>query len=147
MLFNIDSNCSPELLYCLAQMGHGDELVIADRNFPATSTALQTCFQKVIPMPGFSALAAIKTITSLLPLDGFVDHAAVRMEIDGAPEEMNETHTNVFSFLKTVIPDEAGLGHIPRPEFYERARRAYAVVRTSEDIPYGCYILRKGVIL
>ena len=85
MLFNIDSNCSPELLYCLAQMGHGDELVIADRNFPATSTALQTCFQKVIPMPGFSALAAIKTITSLLPLDGFVDHAAVRMEIDGAP--------------------------------------------------------------
>ena len=146
MLFNIDSNCSPELLYCLAQMGHGDELVIADRNFPATSTALQTCFQKVIPMPGFSALAAIKTITSLLPLDGFVDHAAVRMEIDSKPEEMNETHTAVFSFLETVIPDGAGLGHIPRPAFYERARRAYAVVRTSEDIPYGCYILRKGVI-
>ena len=146
MLFNIDSNCSPELLYCLAQMGHGDELVIADRNFPATSTALQTCFQKVIPMPGFNALAAIKTITSLLPLDGFVDHAAVRMEIDAAPEEMNETHTAVFSFLETVIPDGAGLGHIPRLEFYERARRAYAVVRTSEDIPYGCYILRKGVI-
>ena len=146
MLFNIDSNCSPELLYCLAQMGHGDELVIADRNFPATSTALQTCFQKVIPMPGFNALAVIKTITSLLPLDGFVDHAAVRMEIDGVPEEMNETHTAVFSFLETVIPDGAGLGHIPRSEFYERARRAYAVVRTSEDIPYGCYILRKGVI-
>ena len=146
MLFNIDSNCSPELLYCMAQMGHGDELVIADRNFPATSTALQTCFQKVIPMPGFSSLAAIKTITSLLPLDGFVDHAAVRMEIDGAPEEMNETHNAVFLFLKTVIPDGAGLGHIPRSEFYERARRAYAVVRTSEDIPYGCYILRKGVI-
>ena len=146
MLFNIDSNCSPELLYCLAQMGHGDELVIADRNFPATSTALQTCFQKVIPMPGFSALAAIETITSLLPLDGFVDNAAVRMEIDGAPEEMNETHTAVFSFLETVIPEGAGLGHIPRPAFYERARRGYAVVRTSEDIPYGCYILRKGVI-
>ena len=146
MLFNIDSKCSPELLYCLAQMGHGDELVIADRNFPATSTALQTCFQKVIPMPGFSALAAIKTITSLLPLDGFVDHAAVRMEIDGAPEEMNETHTAVFSFLKTIIPKGAGLGHISRLEFYERARHAYAVVRTSEDIPYGCYILRKGVI-
>ena len=146
MLFNIDSNCSPELLYCLAQMGHGDELVIADRNFPATSTALQTCFQKVIPMPGFSALAAIKTITSLLPLDGFVDHAAVRMEIDGAPEEMNETHTAVFSFLETVIPVGASLGHVSRQEFYERARRAYAVVRTSEDIPYGCYILRKGVI-
>ena len=146
MLFNIDSNCSPELLYCLAQMGHGDELVIADRNFPATSTALQTCFQKVIPMPGFSALAAIETITSLLPLDGFVDHAAVRMEIDDAPEEMNETHTAVFSFLETVIPEGASLGHIPRPAFYERARRAYAVVGTSEDIPYGCYILRKGVI-
>jgi len=146
MLLKIDSNCSPELLYCLAQMGHGDELVIADRNFPATSTALQTCFQKVIPMPGFSALAAIKTITSLLPLDGFVDHAAVRMEIDGAPKEMNETHTAVFSFLKTIMPEGAGLGHISRLEFYERARRAYAVVRTSEDIPYGCYILRKGVI-
>ena len=67
-------------------------------------------------------------------------------QIDGAPEEMNETHTAVFSFLETVIPDGAGLGHIPRPAFYERARRAYAVVRTSEDIPYGCYILRKGVI-
>jgi len=146
MLFNLDSNCSPELLYCLAQMGHGDELVIADRNFPATSTALQTCFQRVIPMSGFSALAAIKTITSLLPLDGFVEHAVVRMEIDGSPDEMNETHIAVFSFLEKVIPKGAGLGHIPRTTFYERARQAYAVVQTSEDIPYGCYILRKGVI-
>jgi L-fucose mutarotase len=146
MLFNIDPDCSPDLLYCLAQMGHGDELVIADRNFPATSTAMQTSFRTVIPMPGFSALEAIRTIASLLPLDGFVDHAALRMEIDGHPDDMNETHTAVFSFLKTVIPEGAGLGHIPRPEFYERARRAYAVVQTSEDIPYGCYILRKGVI-
>jgi L-fucose mutarotase len=146
MLFNIDRNCSPELLYCLAQMGHGDELVIADRNFPATSTALQTGFQKVIPMPGFSALAAIQTIASLLPLDGFVDHAALRMEIDGQPDAMNETHTAVFSFLKTVIPEGAGLGHIARPQFYKRALQAYAVVQTGEDVPYGCYILRKGVI-
>ena len=146
MLFNVDSNCSPDLLYCLAQMGHGDELVIADRNFPATSTAIHTGFKTLISMPGFSALAAIRTITSLLPLDGFVDHAAVRMEIDGTPNEMNETHTAVFSFLETKIPEGAGLGHIPRPEFYERARRAYAVVQTSENIPYGCYILRKGVI-
>jgi len=146
MLFNIDSNCTPELLYCLAQMGHGDELVIADRNFPATSIALQTGFQKVVPMPGFSALAAIQTIASLLPLDGFVDYAALRMEIDGHPDEMNDTHTAVFSFLETVIPEGAGLGHISRPEFYERSRRAFAVVQTSEDIPYGCYILRKGVI-
>ena len=146
MLFNVDSNCTPDLLYCLAQMGHGDELVIADRNFPATSTALHTKFPTLISMPGFSALEAIQTITSLLPLDEFVDHAALRMEIDGTPDDMNETHTAVFSFLKTKIPEGAGLGHIPRAKFYERARRAYAVVQTSEDIPYGCYILRKGVI-
>ena len=146
MLFNVDSNCSPDLLYCLAQMGHGDELVIADRNFPATSTALQTGFQTLIPMPGFSALSAVQTITSLLPLDGFVDHAAVRMEIDGSPDEMNESHTAVFSFLEGIIPEGAGLGHMPRLKFYERAREAFAVVQTSEDIAYGCYILRKGVI-
>ncbi|MDB2324527.1 ribose ABC transporter [Alphaproteobacteria bacterium] len=146
MLINIDPNCTPELLYCLAQMGHGDELVIADRNFPANSTAAKTDFQQTIQMPGFSALTAIKTITSLLPLDGFVDHAAIRMEIDGQPDEMNESHQQVFAYLKTVIPNGAGLGHIPRLDFYARAKGAYAVVQTSEDIPYGCYLLRKGVI-
>ena len=146
MLLNIDANCSPELLYCLAQMGHGDEIVIADRNFPATSTALQTKFKMLISMPGLNALSCIKSITSLIPLDGFVKYAAIRMEIDGAPAEMNETHTAVFSFLETIIPEEATLGHISRSKFYDRAQQAFAVVQTSEDIPYGCYILRKGVI-
>ena len=56
MLFNIDPNCSPETSYCLAQMGHGDELVIADRNFPPHQPPCRPAFQKVIPMPGFSAL-------------------------------------------------------------------------------------------
>ena len=55
-------------------------------------------------MSGFSALAPIKTITSLLPLNGFVEHAVVLMEIDGSPDEMNETHIAVFSFLEKVIP-------------------------------------------
>jgi L-fucose mutarotase len=146
MLFNIDENCTPALLYCLAQMGHGDELVVADRNFPATATAAATNFQHVIPMPGFSAAAAIKIITSLMPLDGFVDHAAVRMEIDDHPEEMNQSHRDVFSHLESVIPQGAGLGHIARSDFYSRARRAFGVVQTIEDIPFGCYILRKGVI-
>ena len=95
-------------------MGHGDEL-IADRNFRhinRLADLLSNDSNAGIQRP------AIKTITSLPPLDGFVDHAAVRMEIDGAPEGMNETHTAVFSFLSRH-PKGAGLGHIPRPAFYE----------------------------
>ena len=78
-------------------MGHFDELVITDRDFPAKSIALQTCFQKEISMSGLSVLAAIKIIASLLPLDGFVDYMSVSIVIYGAPKKMNEP--NAVEFL------------------------------------------------
>ena len=68
------------------------------------------------------------------------------MEIHSAPGEMNKTHAAVVSFLNAVIPEGAGLNHIPRLDFYARARRTYTVVHTSENIPFSCFNQHNDVI-
>ncbi len=146
MLNGIDPRFTPELLYCLARMGHGDELVIADANFPCDATAAHTFFDQTIRLTAQNAPQAIELVTQLLPLDPYFDHAALRMEIDGAPEDMGEVHTEAWELLTPRLPDGAKLGHIERQDFYARARHAFAVVQTAESRPFGCFILRKGVI-
>lgn len=146
MLIGIDPRVSPELLHCLALMGHGDEIVIADRNFKAASTAAGCTVKQVIRYPGLDAVKVVDIISGLMPLDAFVDYAALRMEIDSAPDEENEVHKGVWNVLTPRLPDGAALGSIERLDFYDRSARAFAVVHTSETRPYGCFILRKGVI-
>jgi len=81
MLKGINANVTPDLMNCLMRMGHGDELVIADANFPAQATATDTSLAEVIYLPGFSAPKAIELITDLLPLDEYSDACALRMEL------------------------------------------------------------------
>lgn len=147
MLIGIDPRFTAELLACLASLGHGDEIAIVDANFPAHSTAGYTQLHTPIELPGLDASQAIELITQLLPLDSFVPHCALRMEIDGRPNELGPVHVEAFNVLEQVKPAEAQIGSIERQAFYQRAQQCFAVIRTAERRPYGCFILRAGVVL
>lgn len=146
MLKGVDKRATPELLHCLAMLGHGDEIAVVDANFPAYSTAAETAYKKVIELPFDSVADAVELITSLLPLDGFVPFCALRMQVDDKPEHMDEVHRDVFEILQKAKPEEGNLGSIERQEFYVRAKQAFAVIRTSERRAFGCFILRTGVV-
>lgn len=146
MLKNIDPRMTPELMDCLIRLGHGDEIVIADRNYPAASTAAHCVMPDVIRLPGFSSPEAVALITQHMPIDGFTDYGALRMQVDGEPDRVEPVHRDVFDVLETVKPVEAKLGSIERQAFYAHARNAFAVIACSEDRPFGCFILRMGVV-
>ncbi len=146
MLHGINPAISPELLYILARMGHGDELVLVDANYPAASTA-QTCtVPDVVTYPGMSSAEVADLITELMPLDNFHTYGALRMEVDEQPNEVNAVHQDVFAVLTPRLPEGATLGSIERQAFYAKAKTCFAVVQCSEMRAFGCFILRKGVI-
>lgn len=146
MLIGIDPNLPPDLLDCLMRMGHGDEIVIADANFPSASIGVQTLWGEAIQLTGFDAPQVAGMITKLMPLDGFSEACAYRMEIDGAQGEMGDVHSATFEVLEDAKPEGAELSSIERQAFYLRAAEAFAVVRATEARPFGCFILRKGAI-
>lgn len=146
MLKIIDPRITPALMDCLIRLGHGDEIVIADRNFPAASTAATCVMPDVIRLPGFTAVGVVDLITTLLPIDNFHDYGALRMEIDGAPDRIDPVHVEVFASIEKVAPPGAHLRSLERQAFYAHAKRCFAVVACSEDRPFGCFILRTGVV-
>ena len=141
MLKTLDPILSPALLRALRAMGHGDEIVIVDANFPATSTG-----RPVIRLDGIAATRALDAILSLLPLDTFVPHAAWCMEVVGAPDREEP----IFAEFREIIARREGarfdLARLERFAFYERALKAFAIVATGESRLYGNVILKKGVI-
>ncbi len=146
MLIGIDARMTPELVYVLARMGHGDELVLADANYPSVSTARHCVVTEPVMLTGLGAAEAADLITSVMPLDGFTDYAALRMEVDGRPDDLNDVHREVWDVLTPRLPDGARLASIERQAFYAHARSAFAVVHCSEPRAFGCFILRKGVV-
>ena len=88
MLWGIDPLLTADLLYALRRMGHGDEIVLVDTNFPAASTALSTAIGEPIPLAGVNAARAVEAILSVMPLDTFVPDPACRMEIVGDPDTL-----------------------------------------------------------
>ncbi len=145
MLKGIPSIISADLLWVLRAMGHGDVLAIVDRNFPAHSVATQTVSGKLITIDGVNDTQAIKAILSLFPLDTFIDQQIQHMQVVGEPDTQLEVHNEVLAECKAVMP-EANMGSIERFAFYEAAKQSFAVVQTSEDRPYGCFLLTKGVV-
>jgi L-fucose mutarotase len=149
MLHNIDTRITPELLYILSQMGHGDEIVVADRNFPSYSIG-SNCIVKVpIILTNLNASETVEAICSLLPLDTFSDYGALRMEVDNEPANKNEVHQEVWLILNRVGADQKikiQKSSLERQAFYNQASSSYAIVQTNESRPFGCFILRKGVI-
>ena len=139
MLIGLSPLLSPDLLHVLASMGHGDEIVLADANFPAATHA-----KRLIRLPGSSATAVLDAVLSVLPLDTFVPHAAFTMQVVDDAAAMPAIVGEFNVILKTHHhPLSASL---ERFSFYERAAQAFAVVATGEGRIYGNILLKKGVI-
>ncbi|HUG19155.1 MAG TPA: RbsD/FucU domain-containing protein [Planctomycetaceae bacterium] len=141
MLKNVPSILSPELFYAIAAMGHGDEIVLADGNFPAESHA-----QRCIRADGHTVPAVLEAILKFLPLDTFVESPAFVMQ----PVEDQPVEPPVWADFQSIIDAAEGravsIERIERFEFYDRARNAFAVVATGETALYGNLILKKGVV-
>ena len=146
MLKLIDPALGADVLHALRSMGHGDELVLCDTNFPADAVASQTVLAHLLHMENISVPRAVKAILTLFPLDTFVDDAAMRMEVVGKPKEILPIMTEVQREIDAAEGKHWPLGSIERMAFYERAKKAYCVIRTGERRFYGCFILKKGVI-
>jgi L-fucose mutarotase len=140
MLKDIDPLLTPDLLYALRAMGHGDEIAIVDANYPAHSAG-----PDVIRLDA-DAARTLDAVLSVMPLDTFVPEACWRMEVVGEPA----SEQPVFAAFREVIAKREGsqfkLASLERFAFYERASQCFAIVATGERRFYGNVILKKGVV-
>jgi L-fucose mutarotase len=127
-------------------MGHGDDLVICDTNFPADSVARQTVLGRLLRIDNVMAGRAVRAILSVMPLDSFVDKPALRMEIVDKPDEVPPVQMEVQSEIDAAQGRTVPMGSIERHAFYELAKKSYCVIQTGERRFYGCFVLKKGVI-
>lgn len=145
MLKGINPLLNADVLRALRAMGHGDDLIIADTNFPSESVAQLTMSGKLLRIDR-SAADVVEAVLSVYPLDTFVDDAAARMEIVGAPDEIPPVQEEVQEKVDAANGTPLPMLPIERYAFYERAKKAYAVIQTHERRFYGCFAFRKGVI-
>jgi L-fucose mutarotase len=141
MLKGISPVISPDLIKVMMEMGHGDELVIADGNFPAASIA-----QRLVRADGLGCAVLLDAILSLFPLDPYVDKpVALMVVVAGDPYKpvIWDDYRTIVQKHETSFTD---FDYVERYAFYERARKAYAVLATSELALYANIILKKGVI-
>jgi L-fucose mutarotase len=136
-----------DILYALAAMGHGDEVVICDANFPADSVARQTVLGRVLRMDGANAPRAVRAVLSVLPLDTFVDAPASRMEVVGDASALPAVQREAQREVDDAEGRDMPFASIERFAFYERAKKAYCVIATGEPRGYGCFVFTKGVQL
>jgi L-fucose mutarotase len=141
MLKGLDPLLNADLLQVLRAMGHGDELVIVDANFPATSTG-----RRLVRMDGVSATRALVAILSVMPLDDFVDEPCARMEVVGDPDAEPAVCKEFQEIIDRAEGGRFQLARIERFAFYERARAAFALVQTGETRLYGNVLLKMGVV-
>jgi len=141
MLIGINPVISPELLDALFRMGHGDEIVLADAFFPGDSVN-----SRVIRADGIGIPALLDGILALINLDSYVPHPVVMM----APVPGDNLDESVEKSYRAVIdrrwPETPAIERVERFAFYERAKKAFAVLMTGETVKYGNIILKKGVI-
>lgn len=146
MLKNIDPLLSADLLFALRSMGHGNDIIIGDANFPGDAIARETTLGRVIRTDCVSTAEIVKAILSVMPLDNFVEDAAGRMQLVHAADEIPPVQQEVQDAIDASEKDAPKLLAIERFAFYERAKQAYCVIQTGERRPYGCIALRKGVV-
>jgi L-fucose mutarotase len=146
MLKSIDPFLNADVLYALRAMGHGDDLVLCDTNFPADAVARQTVLGRLLRIDNVTAARAARAVLSVLPLDSFVEKPASRMEIVGQPEDVAPVQIEVQKEIDAAEGRSLSMGSVERFAFYERAKNAYCVIQTGERRFYGCFIFKKGVI-
>ncbi len=144
MLKGINPLLNADVLHVLRAMGHGDDLIIADTNFPSDSVARQTVYGKLLRIDA-SAEDVVQAVLSVMPIDEFVDDAAARMEVVDDPKTILPVMAEVQDKVLAANGPNPMLP-IERFAFYDRAKKAYAVVQTGERRFYGCFAFRKGVI-
>ena len=144
MLKGINPLLNANVLQALRGMGHGDDLIITDANFPSDSVARQTVYGKLLRIDA-TAPVVVKAILSVMPIDTFTDDAAARMEVVDEPKTILQVMTEVQDKVSAVNGPNPMLP-IERFSFYDRAKKAYAVIQTGERRFYGCFAFRKGVI-
>jgi L-fucose mutarotase len=145
MLKKLDPLLNADVLHAIASMGHGNDLVISDTNFPADAVARETTYGKLLRIDA-DAPRAVRALLSLFPLDTFVEDAALRMEMVGTPAEVPPVQQEVQAEIDRAEGKHWPLGSIERFAFYERAKKSYCVVQTGERRFYGCFILKMGVV-
>jgi L-fucose mutarotase len=146
MLKLIDPILNADVLHALKSMGHGDDLIICDTNFPADSVARQTVIGKLLRLDSVTAARAVRAILQLMPLDSFVDKPAQRMEIVGNATEIPPVQAEVQAEIDRAEGRSWPMGAIERHAFYAVAQKSYCVIQTGERRFYGCFVLKKGVI-
>ncbi|HAN71045.1 MAG TPA: fucose-binding protein [Actinobacteria bacterium] len=141
MLKGVDPLLSGELLKVLDDMGHGDQLALVDRNFPAVSSG-----RPVIRLGEVTILRAAEAILSVLPLDSFQPRPLERMEVEDDPSRTTPVQDDLLDLAARLEGRSLEYGVIPRLDFYRRVSGVVAVVHTLDSVPYGCFILHKGVV-
>ena len=146
MLKGIDQRLSAEIVHVLMLMGHGDDLVICDVNHPAATIAAQTSYGKLIDMAGCDLPTAAAAILSLMPLDSFVPAPVARMQVVGNPAGVVPIFARMQAVLDRAEGRAVAMQTLERFAFYDAAKAAFAIIRTADSGPYGCFILKKGVV-
>lgn len=147
MLKTLDPLLNADLLWTLRSMGHGNDLLLVDANFQADAVARRTVSGKLIRLDGVGAARAAQAILSVLPLDTYVEFPVRRIEVRGKPDEVPPVQQEVRAAVEAAEGRAVPFGSHERAVFYEEAKKAYAVVVAGgEGRPYGCFLLKKGVI-
>lgn len=141
MLKNIPKILSPELVKTLMEMGHGDEIVLADGNFPAEAIG-----KRVIRCDGHGVCELLDAVMQLFPLDTYTDKPVMLMEVVKGDPVVPTIWDSYRDIINTYEPQNCKIEMIERFAFYERAKNAYAVVATGEEAIYANIILKKGVV-
>ena len=142
MLKGISKLVSPELIKILCEMGHGDEIVIADANFPSANYG-----QRVVRADGIKGVDMLEAILKLIPLDTYSDPNMILMQLmDCDVGKINPTIWEEYKNIAKSIDANVKVGNIDRFEFYDRAKQAYAVIATGEEAVYANIIIKKGII-
>lgn len=142
MLKNLSPLLTPELLFALASMGHGDEVALVDANFPAARIAAEAG-AALIRLPGQNTGEVLQAVLSVLPLDAFDANCAWSMQVVG---DAAAVPAPVVQFRALLAAEGHGLASLERFAFYAQAQRARAVVQTGDLRTYANVLLRKGVL-
>ncbi len=142
MLKGISKLVSPELIKILCEMGHGDEIVIADGNFPSENFG-----KRIVRADGIKGTDMLDAVLSLIPLDTYSDPNFVLMKLMPCDEgKIQPTIWTEYAEIACRHDKNVKIGNVDRFDFYERAKNAYAVIATGEEAVYANIILKKGVI-
>ncbi len=147
MLKGIPNIISPDLLKVLHEMGHGDEIVLADGNFPGASMAKagdggrQAIFLRA---DGHGVCELLKAILRIFPLDTYDQSVYIMEKVDGDP-----VPTPIWDEFNLILKDHTaeGVERLERYMFYERSKKAYCIIQTGESAQYANIILKKGVVV